>query len=533
MYPEEYPQETPPELSFAQIREDIAPQLYCFNTAYTDELHAMLTQEPEEVDITACVEELKTLIHEQSIVRSIDAKRSISDKVTRDYPDSYSEAVSIETPKQYLKRSCADTSTRPLLRAARESAIQTSKTTLESRIAADSTHREFQVEHPDEQLEELVRHKISQTKQAALDTVDFIHDIYPPKKACLKDAMDDVYENLPPSINQKKAIDNFKPVIIDGDNGTLHPDQLVVTDSTVCRYVTMPATTVHLNQIENAFYKLNSDLSRYTNLSPESVAQAICKEFPIVLNEKQEAHLTHSLANIVMEELEILDQDIRSAYDKVPRKGRQPKTSPIAALHKNKKNTVADRAEHLIAEEDGPQYIEIETTKLCDVALNLPWCDQQEYEVKLMKQNGHELLFAAAMPPRAVAISKDLRHKTDAENGKSFDRMWQQIRLTELTNPNGTHAYIKKVKDADPDLYRDIVVLGTGNRTSNAKRIYYGKTSAARFAPLLEMVTQKGLDTDINILFLLAETDKQNQIDIYKGFGLSQAQARAQNVGSV
>lgn len=537
MDPERLSQSPPHELSFGQIRSDLAPQLYCFSNAHTKELRARLLSEPEALDIAECVDELRTRIHEQGIVQSVDAKKSIANKITEGYPDAYSQMVSIETPKQYLKRSCVDTSVRPQLRAARDAAVQTSKADLGSRIAADNTHREMQLEHSDDRLEELVRQKIDQTKQTVLDTVDIIQDIYPAKEARLEDAMDDVYESLPPSINKRRAMRSFNPVAANKGDGTLFNDKSYVTDDTPCRYVIMPATIADLNQIENAFYKLKSDLSRYANLSPERIAEAICEELPATLNERQEARLTQALASIAIEELEVLGQDVRSTYDQVPRRGRQPKDSSTPTTDHGYTGSSSRDSEKVEAaasiEEESPKYIEIETSKLGDVSLNLPWCEQQEYEVKLMKQNGHELLFTTAMPSRAASISKDLRKKTDAESGKAFDRMWQQIRATELTNPNGTHAYIKKVKDTDDTMYGDIIVLGTGNRASNAKRIYYGKTSVARFSPLLELAKQEGLSGDTNILFLLAETDKQNQIDVYKAFGLTQAQARAQNVGSI
>jgi hypothetical protein len=478
-----------PMLCFAELQDELYERLVVSGMADAVEIVLLLDTEPEPFDEEACLDAAKERLTESVGTQVSSIKAQTCAHIAATFPAG-EEGPSIESPKQYIKRNRLDSRIRPELKQAQADTITSAKAQLTGAIYEDTSHEDYGPGIDDDELLESIRAYRTELTEKIISLADEIKKLMPDL-------------DLPP------------------EDPTL---ALIARAAHMSRIsVQRPCDPVTHNKLFDTFYGLKNALTIYRQSPVEAAAVIQQRCEPTAID-----RLTHYLGERYVEvEAKMhsrLPEAVVAAYDQAAHLGPQyrPKDTPpipeIAPEEKHEPST----AERATAAHD------IIVTELGEINHEFPWYSGESVRLELLRTNGDSLLVCSAMSDAAKAISEKVRGEPAI--AKKFDEMWTRIQAIELQGHGTQHPLIKGTHSTD---FHDLSIRYFANKQHNGLRTYYAKLKNGQFPSVGEAAKANGVDSETDMIILLAETDKANQLRLYHGFGISRAFARSRNVGSV
>lgn len=178
---------------------------------------------------------------------------------------------------------------------------------------------------------------------------------------------------------------------------------------------------------------------------------------------------------------------------------------------------------------------ELKTVQVIDAKLTLSWINNGEmspYQIEEMTDGQHPVYVVRALDPKLKKLSDKVRSKEGKKSAEDFDTILNLLahRVSMQDNPS-----IGGYKTLSKERSESFSAVGTINYnpdvSNNAKRVYvtYGESITAFTDGIDEQ-----LKADVPVVFLLAEADKQTQIEVLQRItGSGRSYLRAAGAGAV
>jgi hypothetical protein len=476
------------ELNLDAIHEELHFELHFEPNEDTRRICQLTEKSSPPFDDAACLERIHEAIDAYTQNQASVIKHSFAQSVLTGFPDGKT-VEALETPSKYIARNNLSTSFRPQLREAQSKTIEQSKTNLTNTIQEDDSPYLLNATISDEEL---------------------LDDIQTYKKMITDEVI-----NAATNVKESVTGEQVKLSVL----GILKVLEIGKTGAWIYKEGVGPK---EIAAQKSAFLRLRQALNCYHN-SEEKIAKLVSDKYHATIDDYLKDVLGQHYRAIVTDEIEILHYNLPRAYERASKRGR---TNHMPVIEEDEDTLNIPK---LMPSSEITNIIE--EIDLGEVDSPFPWLKNAPIELTLMQNADTSLIYCTALPANAQTISERLRKKYPP-NQKAFNRLWEQVKQIELSNATGTQDYINKVETLN-NHYRDVAVLGFGNNAPNAKRVYYVKTTCARYPTIKEMTDIYEIDPSTTLIILVSETDKANQIKTFAGFGWNRAQARARNVGAI
>lgn len=291
-------------------------------------------------------------------------------------------------------------------------------------------------------------------------------------------------------------------------------------------YLNDPEKRRGIFEIEKSVRALITSLKKCA--SPEThIASRVIQELETLVRDDVRSTYSLHYISIINAAKKAAPSKLEHAYDLSTQQGSQYAKASDTPQNTGDEN---QKIKSVPKEASQSEQVSTKTRLLGDVEVDIPWTNSNTLTLHSLEDSQGQIIFGKALLPVAESISSILRQ--DQVHRIAFDRAWEQARRIELSHAAGIHPYISKVASRTDSL-SDVLVLRYGNIAPNARRTYYVKTTVSKYPEITEQLAQVGISPNTPLLLLVGETDKGNQIELYKGFGFTRSQARAKNVGKI
>ncbi len=483
------------ELDLQSIMHDISIYLYFVPGSNTNSIIKMLSENHEAppFDMAQCVDDVRTnisqVVHDETAI----ARGSFIANVVNYFPEQ--DTGNLPTPKRYCKDNVLDGSYRPQLRDTQAECFAESRQALAHAAQEDPLVPDYAVDET--AIIEAIRSIRSEAAQNILETQEEIQGTIPLGLSTVSAIVE-----FSARKNALKSLQNNSG----GIGGTTSPERE--------------------RALKALSFRLKQDLATY--LAPESkIGAIVAQHFEPGTRQHAREFLSEYYQSLKAAEESLLEEKLLYAY-------KNSVTSGNAYVPQENSDVTADKNTEArpltVAEEVKEVHVnEEELISLGTILEVFPWMNGTDVELYAMKHGGKSLVFCSALPKSNEIISQKVRTK-DPLAAKSFDSLWQQAVKTELANLSSSHPHIKYVKNTD---FNDGMLLLNYRQghSPNANRIYYAKTTCAQYPEIAEKVQAQNIDDNTQLLLLIGETDKANQIRLLCNLGISRSQLRAGNAG--
>ncbi len=469
-------------LDYEAVHKDIGPELHSVynDTAY--QICGILHDTEPEFDLAECSRQVAENLdaHAVSYGQLLEAQ-TVSYVIATFPTDDVEDQV--KSPSRYIKEHGFTSSMRPQLRVAKTDAIASVKSSIIEALETDTTRQTTQSEVDTEEIEE----RVIAARQAQIDKIRETAELV---------------KALSPEIISLKA-----KVL-----GRVLSSAYGIKDQT-------PELDKDEFKIVNVMNQFRDQLNSF-NQGYGPIVRAVTEELKATVETRMNHAISPYYLSIIAKHAETLPEEVEKAYSHTARRG---------VIYKpGTKDEATDSSTETIRQQAEPT---IKNGSIGTIEQPFSWAEGDELELSIQYDSNSGVVYCKALPKWARDISDDIR--IEKITRQTLDRMWTQVVRIEASNPNGTNYYIKKVDDINSEDFDDFLILGFGNTTPNAKRIYYAKTTCERFDDIALLAAEKDIEPDTPLLILLSETDKANQLATYAGFGVKRASAKARNVGAI
>lgn len=483
------------ECDLLEIAEDIDLHLFLRSAdggrvLGASDVYQMLREKPQLYDAEYCFNEIRTSFTDHVTKEVADIRNQYTAEIRAQFPSTEIKELKTKTPKRYMAQHGLSGTYRPQLREAQTSAFKESKSRLLDAFAEDTAESLLGPLVSDEDLVEYIQAARAQTITEIRETVEALKTLLPKQK-------------INPHSTEALVLQ------LKGYSGEYKLDPL--------------RDESEEHAFQDLINRLRNNVRNYAKGSKyviETVLASITGSLGSQISDTLHPHYQA----LIDSEVEVLSHKLTVAYDSAVRGGSAYIAPEKASTHTADKKT--PKSSTMPEKEAQGDY---HLTTIVDA---FPWSEGNATEIRVDRSGGSDIVYCTALPQSAAAISDNLRKK-HGPNGPEFERIWKHVRALEATSNNGAIPNPNKVHSVTNEYFAEQMILGYGNSSPNAKRIYYVRSTCDQYPSITQAAEAAGINQDATLLILVAETDKANQLRTYHDFGIGRAAARNYNVGAV
>lgn len=440
-----------------------------------------LDHRPITVAVEVVVAGAQAHLAEHATATMTRVKTSYRSKVESGYPQDFVGAEPLESPKQFIRSSGGQhEGRRTALRTAYDGEVAESKNGL-LRELKDDTYVPALGTISDERLGDLVRDEVGRIRFGIGEAVTAVTELLPRQR--------------------RGRLGGF-----------------AVRSSRRVGESTEGGQSVTLGEAVNGLRELLTAARKANGLLPEFIAKGLYGEVDrMITSELRDRYgeLTESALTLLRGEMRRTYEDV-VATPEAPRtatrqKARPSPASPVVA-------TSASRPEAMPAQSE---------LQLGEVNSPFPWQSEGEVVNLSLVPGSHPFVFCKAFTELGQEISLRLRQQPRV--AERFSTILERIKTVEASGNSLAHTQVNIVRVAD---FHGLTVYCFSVTEPNAPRLYYVRTKVASFPGLLSGASGR-FGEDTPLIVHIAEVDKQNQLKIYRDFGMRRRVAREYGVGSI